>query len=123
MFRISADTLSNRLVIIIKGKVKESDLEPAFAELERNVALLSPYFAVITDFSFFESLELVTSPFMHKVSSFLIEHKVGKIIRVVGPSREGLIKFNQATANIDKYEVQYVSSMDDAIKALNRFKY
>ena len=51
---------------------------------------------------------------------FLKMRGVNNVIRVVGNSKEALVKFATVTKEVAHYEVKYVPTMEDAEKLLER---
>lgn len=118
MYRISADQILNRLIITLSGTIKKNEVEKIYELVHTEVALLNRNFSVITNISAFKSLEIVSKDILSKFSDLLKSKGCGKIVRVVGASKEGLLTFHHNTNHIKNYNVSYVASMEDALKLL-----
>lgn len=118
MFRISADTVLNRLTITLNGKISREDTELIMHQIFRETETLNPGFSVINNISKFKSLDKVTPEVMSQIAEFLKSKGCRKIIRVVGASKEALLTFAQNSKHIKNYNVLHVATMDAALKEL-----
>ena len=119
MHDIRPDVEKNRLTLTLKGVFNKREGEQCVTDIVSAVNQLKRGFDVITDISEFEGSDKKSDEFLQGVLKFLVIRGVKRVIRVVGGSREALVKFARVTIQLDKYPVQYVPTMGDAEKILN----
>jgi hypothetical protein len=113
------DKAKNRLTIILGGSIGKTEGEMVNRELVTAVNKLQRGFSVITDISTYESADKKNEQLLKQSMKFLKLRGVSTIIRVVGGSKAGLVKFAQLTKEIKDYSVHYVATMEAAVQLLD----
>ena len=122
MFKVSANSQKNRLVIVLSGSVDVHEGEECVVLIHRELAKLKPGFDVITDFRHLRQAEHQAGPSLPRVMEDLLGAGVGRVVRVVGASREGLVNFAAFSKGVANYPAQYVGTMEDAERILAETK-
>ncbi len=115
MHTVTIDKVLNKMVITLTGIITDEDVEKAEVLVKQAVTELKPKFSVITNLSHYKARDKFPTQKLQHVMQYLIEHNVGKIIRVVGGSKEGLIQFAKHSKGVDDYNVSYVATMKEAL--------
>lgn len=110
MYEIKFDLANNRLTIILGGTIGKVEGERIGRELVHALNQLKRGFDVITDFSGYTSSDIKNDDILKRSIEFIKLRGVRKVVRVVGGSKEGLVKFAQITQSIEKYDVKYVTT-------------
>jgi len=118
MYEIKLNKDDNRLTVILQGNIGKIEGEKAGREIVAAVNQLQRGFSVITDISTFETANGKNDDVFRKAMQFMKVRGVGTVIRVVGGSKAGLVKFAQLTKNVRDYSVQYVTTIEAAEKLL-----
>lgn len=118
MQKVIAEPRKNRLYIALSAMMSQTDTERLVAAVLRESAKLKPGFDVISDISNFRNGDSSGVPLLGKAMSFLQSLGVGRVIRVVGGSKEGLLQFALATKEVNGYPVRYVVSLAEAEEML-----
>lgn len=118
MYELKLDKPNNRLTVILQGSISKLEGEKVARELVVAVNQLHRGFSVITDISAFETADEKNNEILRNGMQLMKIRGAGKIIRVVGGSRAGLMRFAQLTREVRDYSVQYVTTMEAAIKLL-----
>jgi len=115
---VKADIGKNRLIFTFRGWLVKKDLDSLYTDVRFCVADLKPGFHVITDLSdsTFGSLNCLAT--FRKIMGFLLEKKVGQVVRI---TRESSIIHKQImnfSARLQGYKPIYVESMAEAERVL-----
>lgn len=119
VYQITMDKAKNRLTIILGGSISKIEGEMVNREIVTAVNQLQRGFSVITDISTYESADKKNEELLKQSMKFLKLRGVSNIVRVVGGSKVGLLKFAQITRDIKDYSVQYVATMEAAVELLD----
>lgn len=118
MYVVKADKSRNRLTIVLKGTFNKTEGERCLQETIAAVNRLKRGFDIINDISEFTGSDKKSEEFFQCSCKLMKIRGANHIIRVVGASKEALVKFATVTVHIDNYPVKYVPSMEDAEKFL-----
>jgi hypothetical protein len=119
MFKIKNDIEKNRLYITLSGIFPVSEAKKAKECIQNEIDELQPNFDVINDISQFIHGQEEGGKILQEIMLLLIDKKVNKIVRIVGPSKTGLIQFANYTLPIESYNLKYVPTLKEAEKFLN----
>ena len=122
MHTIKLDTSLNRLIIILEGYFNKHAGEQCISEIVSAVNQLKPGFDIITDISEFRGSKKECDDFFWSAFTFMKIKSARHIIRVIGSSKQALIKFAAETKLIDNYQVRYVPTLKDAEELLLHLK-
>ncbi len=117
MISVKVDKKSNSLHVKIIGDNSRDQISTAISKVFAFAAELDAGFCVINDLSQYntESVEdLSTVCKVHKMIAN--EFKLGKVIRVVGRSKENLITLSRLDAAYDLKNIHYVPTMSKALE-------
>ena len=116
---VLADLAKNRLYIILKGTITNSDIEKIYTDIRFGVADLKPGFNVITDMTEAKIAQLSGVSTFKKISDFLLENKVGTVIRII--DNPGIIakQLIRLTEKIQGYRPLYLKSRAEADRLLD----
>jgi len=120
MYSVTANKTKNRLTIILNGFLSKEEAVDIQSVIIKEVSELSPGFDVINDISNFRLGLEETEIILKEIVEYLVEKKVNKIVRVVGSSRAGVLQFAQHTTRHSKYDPQFVPTMGEAEKFLDK---
>ncbi len=112
--RVTADLKKNRLVIILVGTIRKDDLESIYTDIRFCVRDLQSGFDVITDMREGRIGYLSGAATFLKIQEFLQSSKVGRIVRITGPSRIILQQIQRITQGKNGYKPVYVSTFEEA---------
>ncbi len=120
-YSVVADMAKNRLYITIsEAKLTKKNLDNLYTDIRFYVADLKPDFDVITDVSACSLGALNGLPTFNKIADFLVDNKVGKVIRVVDEQKVLFKQFLNITAKMQGYSARYVNSLAEAEEELNK---
>ncbi len=114
MHEIRAEQDTNRLYIKLAGRISRQEAEQVLDRMVFEIGRLKEGFAVINDISEFRLGDLGAVGVLRDTVNYLSGHGVGRVIRVVGGSRIGLVQFARATPILSKYKVTTVPTIRDA---------
>lgn len=117
---VRADIKRNRLYITLFPPVNKVVLEKIYTDVRFCVADLRPGFDVITDLSHCTIGHLSGIATLRKIMSFLVAHKVGRVIRVVGKVGVILKQLMGISSKFQSYKAIYVTSIQEAEEELDR---
>jgi hypothetical protein len=120
MYEIDVDKEKNRLTIVLQGTISKAEALKANREIVSAVTHLKRGFDVINDISKYETTEKKNEELFVQSIKFLKMRGVNNVIRVVGNSKEALVKFATVTKEVAQYNVKYVPTMEDAEELLER---
>ena len=110
---VTANIKSNRLLIKVRGAVSKRDIEQLYTDIRFCVSDLKPGFAVITDLTEARIAHLSAIGTFKKITAFLAEKQVGRIIRVVGEGKVIFQQLSKLTEQDGAYRPAYVKNMEE----------
>ena len=119
MSKVTADVEKNRLDISLTGNICKEEVERIFADIRECVPKMEPGFSVVTDLTQCTIGHLNARPVFQQIVEFLLEKKVGKVIRVVGRSKIIFNQLSRITEYLKGYKPIYVSSLKEAEEHLS----
>jgi hypothetical protein len=114
MSKVVADVEKNRLNITLTGRICKEEVEKIFADVVVCVPDLQPGFSVLTDLTQCKFGHLGGIPTFQRIMEFLLENKVGKVVRVVGKAKLIFNQISRITENIQGYRALYVATLEEA---------
>jgi len=114
MVKVKADTLKNRLYITVIGILDIKEALEAKESILKAVDSLTPGFNVINDLSKFIRGDEQSGYVLKELIVLLVQKNVGKIIRIVGTSKMGLIQFANNSLQLEQYKIYYVPTLEEA---------
>jgi hypothetical protein len=118
MSRVVVDAEKNRLNITLTGSISKEEVEKIYADVIICVPELKPGFSVVTDLTKCKFGHLSGIPTFQKIMEFLLENKVGKVVRVVGKAKLTFNQISRITENIQGYRATYVATLEEAEEKL-----
>ncbi len=115
---VSASIKENRLIITLAGPISQKEAERIYTDIRFAVADLKPGFSVITDLSQSKIGHLSAIGTFRRITQFLKEKKVGRVVRVVGKARIIYLQMLQVATPDSNYKPVYVESMAAARELL-----
>jgi hypothetical protein len=119
MYKIKKDVAKNRLYISLSGIFPISDAKNAKELIIKEINELQPDFDVVNDISRFIRGQEEAGKILQDIMLLLIDKKVGRIVRVIGESKTGLIQFANFSLQIESYKLKYLPTMQEAEKFLD----
>jgi hypothetical protein len=116
---VTANIKKNRLYITLKGIIPKKEAERLYTDIRFCVSDLEPGFAVITDLTQCRIGHLNAISIARKIMQFLLEKKVGKIIRIVGQGKVIYLQMLKLSDKMNGYEPKYVATLEEAEELLN----
>jgi hypothetical protein len=116
---VVVDTEKNRLYITLVGSVCKEEVERIFTATTVCVPELKPGFSVVTDLTQCKFGHLSGIPTFHKIMEFLLQSKVGKVVRVVGKAKIIFNQVSRITESFQGYKAMYVSTLQEAEEKLS----
>ena len=116
---VSANIKKKRLYISLHGILTKEEAERLYTDIRFCVADLGPDFAVITDLTNGQIGHLNAISTFRKITRFLQEQKVGKVVRIVGQSKVIYLQILKLTDKTQGYEPIYVSTLEEAESLLD----
>ncbi len=116
--KVTADIRRNRLIFTFADRITKKDLDGLYTDVRFCVADLKPGFGVITDFSECKLGNLNCLATTKKIMNFLIESKVGEIVRITRHTslvHKQLLNFS---AGRQGYCALHARTLDEAEKIL-----
>ncbi len=118
MYRIKTDSEKNRMILVISGYITKEEVVSIKESIAREVNSLKPGFDIINDVSNFRLGQNEAGMLLKSIISFLKEHKVSRIVRVVGASQIAVVQFATYSQGVSGYDVKYLPTMEEAINYL-----
>ena len=118
MHVIKKDIEKNRLIISLSGVILYPEVLKIKDRIYKAVESLKPGFDTINDLSNFIKGDDDAATILGEVNKHLIEKKVRRIVRIVGPSRTGLMQFAKYSPPDVNQFIKYVPTMEEAEKIL-----
>ncbi len=117
---ITANIKKQRLYITLQGIISKKEAEKIYTDIRFCVSDLDPGFSVITDISDCRIGHLSAITTARKIMNFLVEKKVGQIVRVTGQARVIYLQMLKLSDKSQSYEPQYVSTREEAEALLDK---
>jgi hypothetical protein len=116
---VVVDTEKNRLFITLIGSVSKEEVERVYTAVTVCVLELKPGFSVVTDLTQCKLGHLSGISTFKKIMEFLLQSKVGKVVRVVGKAKIIFNQISRITENFQGYQAIYVSTLQEAEEKLS----
>lgn len=116
--KVKANIPNNRLYFNFTGIATKKAMEGLYTDVRFCVADLKPGFDVISDFSECELIHLNSIPALKKIMSYLIENRLGQIVRVLQSNKVSHKQILNLAMRVQGYSPIYVSSADEADEQL-----
>ncbi len=110
----TANIKKNRLFITLKGIIPKKEAEHLYTDIRFCVSDLQPGFTVITDLTLCRIGHLEAIGAARKIAQFLLEKKVGRIVRIVGPAKVIYLQMLKLSDKARGYEPIYVATLEEA---------
>lgn len=117
--KVKIDIVKNRLYLNISGEMSKRELEKVYTEVRFCVADLQPSFNVIADYSKSNLIKLNGISTYRKLMNYLINHRVGEVVRVVDGKSILYKQVTNLTSRICGYKPSYANSLEEAEKILD----
>ena len=111
---ISANIKKKRLYITLQGVIPTKEAERIYTDIRFCVSDLEPGFAVITDLSECRIGHLSAIDTSRKIMHFLVEKKVGHIVRIIGQAKVIYLQLLKLADIKLGYEPKYVATLEEA---------
>jgi len=111
---VSANLKKQRLYISLQGIMSKKEVERLYTDIRFCASDLEPGFAVITDLTHCRIGHLSAIGTYRKIMHFLLEKKVGRIVRVVGGARVIYVQLLKLSDKSQGYEPEYVATFEEA---------
>ncbi|KAB2890249.1 MAG: PilZ domain-containing protein [Desulfobulbaceae bacterium] len=116
--KVRADIKSNRLYITLSVTASKKELEKVYTDVRFCVADLKPGFDVITDLSQCTLGHLSGIPIFRKIMDYLVQHRPGEVIRVVGKMSVLFKQLIMLATRFQVYKPVYVTTIEEAEERL-----
>jgi MFS superfamily sulfate permease-like transporter len=117
--RTSIDIENNILNVKIAGILTGETAKELNESIKHDISKLKPGYHIITDLTNFRIANDEAIVIIRELLESLSHNNVGRVIRVVGNSKNAIIQSAGVTKGIDNYNVEYVPTIQDAYKTLN----
>ncbi len=117
--KVITDLKKNRLYIIFDSDVKKNDVEQIYTDIRFGVADLKPGFDVVNDLSNATIGHLSGASTFKKISNFLSNNQVGRVIRVIGGTSLLFKQVSKLSDSISGYKPEYVKTVEEAEQLLD----
>ena len=118
MYTINIDKEKNRVIVFLQGTIGRIESEKIARELFAAVGRLRRGFDVINDISRYEDGDRKSEETLKSTIEFLKVRGVRNVVRVVGGSKDALMKFSGVSKSTPNYTIRYVPTLEAAIKLL-----
>ncbi len=116
---VTASIKKNRLYITLQGIMCQKEVERLYTDIRFCVSDLEPGFAVITDLTLCRIGHLSAIGTYRKIMDFLLEKKVGQVVRIVGQAKVVYLQMLKLADLIQNYQPRYVSTLEEAEEYLD----
>lgn len=120
MKKVFADIEKNILHIKFVGFISAETMEKIEKEIIKEIPKLAPGFDIINDMSNFTIANTDALKIAQRLLEKLKNIGVRKSIRVIGSSQNAVVQSAAITKNVEGYQVDYVPTMEEAYKLLNK---
>ena len=111
---VSANIKKKRLYITLHGVIPKKEAETIYTDIRFCVSDLEPGFAVVTDLTHCRIGHLSAIGTSKKIMHFLLEKKVGQIVRIIGQAKVIYLQLLKLSDKKLGYEPKYVSTLEEA---------
>jgi hypothetical protein len=111
---VTVNIKKKRLYITLQGIIPKKEADKLYTDIRFCVSDLEPGFAVITDLTQCRIGHLSAIGSARKIMQFLLEKKVGQIIRIVGPGKVIYLQMLKLSDKTNGYEPKYVVTLKEA---------
>ena len=120
MFKISTDSVKNRLYLTISGYISTEEAKQIKTRIETETEKLTDGFDVVNDISNFRLGHDDAGVLMGNVFNYFKTKKVMYVIRVIGSSQSGLIQFAKHSQDFEAPpEIKYLPTIAEAEEYLD----
>jgi hypothetical protein len=116
--KVRTDIKKNRIYITLPTSINTKELEKIYSEVRFGVADLKPGFDVVTDLTHCSIGHLSAIPTLRKITAFLVAHKVGRVVRIVGNMSLILKQLISLASKFHCYKPVYVLTAEEAEEEL-----
>lgn len=116
---VTANIKKKRLYITLKGIIPKKEADRLYTDIRFCVSDLEPGFAVITDLTQCRIGHLNAISTARKIMQFLLEKKVGKVIRIIGQGKVIYLQMLKLSDKMNGYEPKYVATLEEAEELLD----
>lgn len=116
--KVRTDIKKNRLYITLPTSINTRELEKIYSDVRFGAADLKPGFDVVTDLTHCSIGHLSAIPTLRKITTYLVAHKVGRVIRIVGNMSLILKQLVSLASQFHSYKPVYVLTMEEAEEEL-----
>ena len=116
--KVVVDTERNCLHITITANISKAELEKIYQDIKVGVPELRGDFSVITDLSQAGIGYLDGLPALQRIMGFLVENRVGKVIRIVERKKALFQQLSHLPEQSLGYSPVYVETLDEAMNLL-----
>lgn len=116
---VTANIKKRRLYITLKGIIPKKEADRLYTDIRFCVSDLEPGFTVITDLTQCRIGHLNGISTARKIMQFLLEKKVGKIIRIIGQGKVIYLQMLKLSDKMNGYDPKYVATLEEAEKLLD----
>lgn len=104
----------NRLYVTLHGVIPKKEAETIYTDIRFSVSDLEPGFTVVTDLTHCRIGHLSAIGTSKKIMHFLLEKKVGQIVRIIGQAKVIYLQLLKLSDKKLGYEPKYVSTLEEA---------
>jgi len=119
MVKIWSDASKNRVYMVLKGGITESEIKSAADLFISEVQKLNPPVDVINDISEFTPESNMDISHILRAQKFIVQYGLGRAIRVIRDKVEGVIPFVAGVVETG-YNANLAYSVEEAEKMLER---
>ncbi len=114
MSTVSANIRKNRLYITLQEVLSTKELEKLYTDIRFCVADLQPGFSVVNNLTQVRIGHLSAIGTYRKIMQFLMEKKVGQVVRVIGNAKIIYLQMLKLSDKIQHYQPIYVETIEEA---------
>ena len=111
---VSANIKKKRLYVTLRGVIPKKEAETIYTDIRFCVSDLEPGFTVVTDLTQCRIGHLNAIGTSKKIMDFLLEKKVGQIVRIIGEAKVIYLQLLKLSDKKRGYEPKYVSTLEEA---------
>ncbi len=119
MHTVKIDTQKNRLCITLSGVLSLQEAIKVQSEIISSLDRLQPHFDVINDLSKYIHGDESAGTILQSVTRLFIDKKVKRVVRVVGPSKTGLMQFAKYSQLEEPINIKYLPTIEEAEEFLS----
>lgn len=119
MYEVKIDPQKNRLYIILKGFLKNPEMQEVVDEVIRSIDKMKPGFDIITDLSEFKPVSQEGTEYLKRAQMAVYKSEVRKVVRVVKHVISAM-QFTRIQREIGAdYEVIEANTLEEAERILD----